>query len=542
MLARLRIGPKLLLAPGVVLLLLLVLSAAAYVAMVRQNASLNTIVQERAANIRMAADLEITSNRAHADIYQLLTQINASFAAARIEAQVKTLRARHAHISELLGQLDATTLQDAVEHALVVQSGEGFKEYLKAVNDVIELAQVDQSMGTNAMIKAEKAYEGMAQRLQALAASERVMSERAVESARADFGRVRTFMPLLVLLSIALSLGISMAVRRALLRQVRDIGEAAGELAKGNLTVRPRSYGEDEIAQTARALDTSIRNLNRTLRGILASAQSIDTASREIAMGNADLANRTESQASSLQQTAASMEELTETVSQTANNAQAANQLAIKASHHAERGGQVVDHLMLTMESIRGSSRRVVDIVGVIDGIANQTNILALNAAVEAARAGEHGRGFAVVASEVRTLAQRSAMAAKEIKELIAAAVAEIDGGSASAVRAGTSMADIVQSVQQVGDLIAQISQASAEQAQGITEINQAVVTMDGMTQQNSALVEEAAAAAESLHDQAVSLSEAVSAFQLEEGAPERVPQREGAPLRPHLWLASTRP
>jgi methyl-accepting chemotaxis protein len=271
------------------------------------------------------------------------------------------------------------------------------------------------------------------------------------------------------------------------------------------------------------------------------SAQSVGTASREIAMGNADLSHRTERHASSLEQTASSMEVLTQTVSKTASSALVANRLAESASTFAQKGGNVVDRLVLTMKSIQGSSNRVVEIVGVIDSIACQTNFLALNAAVEAARAGEHGRGFAVVAAEVRALAQRSAAAAQEIKDLILQSVAQIEGGSVSVSEAGENMADILASVRQVGNIISQISNASAEQASGLTEMNQAIVQMDEMTQQNSALVEQAAAAAESLQDQALSLSRAVAAFKLDEEpeAPNEPPPNVGG--KAHLRLASKR-
>jgi methyl-accepting chemotaxis protein len=394
------------------------------------------------------------------------------------------------------------------------------------------------------MSKAERAFDVVATRLGELSRLEQELSEKASNSAQSDFRIISILMPVVILLSIGLSLAITMAVRRALLKEVTEIGDAAIDLANGNLMVGARTYGKDEISDTSRVLDTSIRNLNSTLKGILESARSIDSASREMAQGNADLSSRTEAQASSLQQTACSMEELTAVVSQTASSAHAANLLAENASSVASRGGDVVERLLTTMASIKGSSGKVVEIAGVIDRIANQTSILALNAAVEAGRAGDHGRGFAVVASEVRVLAQQSATAAREIKELIAQSVAEIDGGSASAVEAGKDMADIASSVQRVGAIMSQISHASAEQATGIFEVSQAIVQMDHMTQKNSALVDEAAAAAKSLQQQAVSLARAVAGFNLDEAALLPLPpsMRNGVGGRkPHLRLASKR-
>jgi methyl-accepting chemotaxis protein len=323
-------------------------------------------------------------------------------------------------------------------------------------------------------------------------------------------------MAVLVLLSIGLSLVVTMLVRRAMLADIRAIADAVGELAEGRLSPVAPNNGRDEIADTSRALDHTIANLEATLRSILTSVHSIDTASREIATGNLDLSTRTEMQAGSLEQTASAMETLTVAVKDNANNARLATELAAEAARLAAQGGVAVDRAVTTMESIKSSSRKIVEIIGVIDGISFQTNILALNAAVEAARAGEQGRGFAVVASEVRTLAQRSAAAAKEIKALIAASVSIIDGGSASVNEAGASMGNIVASVQQVNDIIERISVASTEQAEGIAEVNHAVGQMDDMTQQNAALVEQAAAAAESLHEQTVNLSQAISIFKIE--------------------------
>ena len=298
----------------------------------------------------------------------------------------------------------------------------------------------------------------------------------------------------------------------------RPLGEAialADSIAGGDLSPRPAVNRGDEMGDLMRALQTMTAALGRVVQQVHTASDSIRTASTEIASGNQDLSARTEQTASSLQQTASSMEQLTGTVKQSADSARQANQLASSAAEVAARGGSVVSQVVTTMDEINASSKKISDIIGVIDGIAFQTNILALNAAVEAARAGEQGRGFAVVASEVRSLAQRSADAAKEIKALIGASVDRVEAGSRLVADAGKTMSEIVGSVQRVSDIIGEITAASSEQSDGIGQINTAVTQLDQMTQQNSALVEESAAAAESLKDQAARLAQAVGTFRL---------------------------
>jgi len=289
----------------------------------------------------------------------------------------------------------------------------------------------------------------------------------------------------------------------------------AQTVAAGDLTSRIDIRSVDETGLLLQALKHMNQNLFDIVAKVRAGTESIAAASGQIASGNLDLSARTEEQASSLEQTAASMEELTATVRQNADNARQAKQLAASASNVATAGGTVVAQVVDTMTSIRASSRRIVDIIGVIDGIAFQTNILALNAAVEAARAGEQGRGFAVVATEVRNLAQRSAAAAKEIKVLISTSVDQVEVGSQLVADAGNTMEQIVASVQRVTDIMQEISAASQEQSAGIEQINQAIIQMDQVTQQNAALVEEAAATSEALELQAGGLAGVVSTFKL---------------------------
>ncbi len=514
MLNKLRIGPKLLLAPGLVLLLLTLLSGAAYYGMVRQNASLENMVQVRAARLKNAADVARDAKGAHANIYQLLAWVNGSFAKSRLDALSADIDARHAAIAAQLKTLAAVA--DPAERKLVDASGSALAAYRKSVLETIDMAQVDVSIAANSMQKAEAQFVVLDKALAGLSALEKTLSESAYAEARAEFRTLGISMAVLVLLSIGLSLAVTMLVRRAMLADIRAISEVVGELAEGRINAGKGSSGRDEIADTSRALDHTIVKLNDALRKILASVASIDTASREIATGNLDLSTRTELQAGSLQQTASAMETLTAAVRHNASNAREATGLAAEATRLASQGGQAVDRAVSTMESIKASSRKIVEIIGVIDGISFQTNILALNAAVEAARAGEQGRGFAVVAAEVRTLAQRSAAAAREIKALIANSVAIVDSGSHSVNEAGASMGHIVASVRQVNEIIERISAASTEQAEGIAEVNRAVGQMDDMTQQNAALVEQAAAAAGSLAEQTVNLSEAVSIFKID--------------------------
>ena len=335
-----------------------------------------------------------------------------------------------------------------------------------------------------------------------------------------------------VLCAWLLTIGIVHPLRMAL--------GVARRVADGDLTAQIDASAKDETGQLLQALKDMNGSLLTIVAEVRGGTDSIATSSTQIAAGNQDLSSRTEQQAGSLEETASSMEELTSTVKQNADNARQANQLAASASQVAVKGGEVVAQVVGTMESINASSNKIVDIIAVIDGIAFQTNILALNAAVEAARAGEQGRGFAVVASEVRNLAQRSSQAAKEIKTLIGASVEQVNAGSMLVAQAGSTMNDIVASVQRVSDIISEITAASSEQSVGIDEINRAIGQMDAVTQQNAALVEEAAAAAESMQDQAHKLAQIVSVFKLDHQAAARKPAARPQ-AAPALRLGRTR-
>jgi len=365
------------------------------------------------------------------------------------------------------------------------------------------------------------------------------------DRADASFQRIRAVALTAVVLGIALAVLMGGAMIRQISRALRNAVQITQSVAQGDLTVPIDARGKDEIAQLLGGLVTMRDNLAHVVSGVRGNAQGVASASAEIASGNNDLSIRTEQQASALQETAASMEELSSTVKQNADNARQANQLAMSASTVAGQGGDVVSEVVETMKGINDSSKKIADIISVIDGIAFQTNILALNAAVEAARAGEQGRGFAVVAGEVRNLAGRSAEAAKEIKALITASVERVEQGSVLVDKAGVTMTEVVSSIRRVTDIMGEISAASSEQSTGVSQVGEAVTQMDQVTQQNAALVEEMAAAASSLNHQAQALVGAVAVFKL--SADTSVPPPVAAsPARavsaPSLPLVAARP
>jgi methyl-accepting chemotaxis protein len=341
------------------------------------------------------------------------------------------------------------------------------------------------------------------------------------------------------IVALACGAAFGLLLTRSITRPLARAVGLAQQVASGDLTADIEADSRDEVGELLAALKRMNESLLQTVNQVRAGTETIVTASQQIATGNLDLSARTEQQASALEETASSMEELTGSVRQNADNARQANTLAQSASEIAARGGSVVSEVVQTMESINASSKKIGDIIGVIDGIAFQTNILALNAAVEAARAGEQGRGFAVVASEVRNLAQRSAAAAKEIRTLIMDSVAKVDAGGRLVTEAGATMQEIVQGIARVTDVMAEITSASAEQASGIEQINAAITQMDSVTQQNAALVEEAAAAAASMQDQAAILAQLVSTFKVEAGRSAQASQRQAGAGTARLSLSA---
>ncbi|MBI2225902.1 MAG: Tar ligand binding domain-containing protein [Betaproteobacteria bacterium] len=407
---------------------------------------------------------------------------------------------------------------EGLKPALAALGANNIKEATRIVVEAIRPFYVPVGEGINALMKLQ-----------------RDVAKQEYDQAQSRYATIRNVSLAAMTLGVLLALVVGFFLVRAIVVPLNEAIAVANAVASGDLTSRIEAHTTNETGRLLQALKLMNENLVNLAGEVRSSTDSITTASKEIASGNADLSQRTEEQASSLEETASSMEELTSTVKQNAENAKQANQLAASASEVAVKGGAVVGKVVDTMSSINESSKKIVDIIGVIDGIAFQTNILALNAAVEAARAGEQGRGFAVVATEVRNLAQRSAAAAKEIKALIGDSVEKVGTGTKLVDEAGKTMDEIVSSVKRVTDIMAEISAASQEQSSGIEQVNQAVMQMDEVTQQNAALVEEAAAAAESMQEQAQNLTQAVSVFKLAHGqqtraalTPAPLPEGEG--------------
>ncbi|WP_307729111.1 methyl-accepting chemotaxis protein [Massilia sp. IC2-476] len=457
--------------------------------------------------------------------------------AAQRAATQAAMRQTSERITEILKELERTVATPKGKALLadILAKRTAYIDVRKALLAAEDAG--DQAASTEGNARMQAAFDAYDATLGALAGNERKRaSEMEQEIAEAN-SRGQLLLGVLCTVALVIAAAATVFVTRSITRPLARAVAVARTVAAGDLSSDIDTQAKDETGELLGAL----REMNASLRAIVgevrSGADTIATASDEIARGNLDLSSRTEQQAGSLEETASSMEELTSAVRQNAENARQANQLALQASSVAQRGGEVIAGVTTTMSAIRESANRIVDIIGVIDGIAFQTNILALNAAVEAARAGEQGRGFAVVASEVRTLAQRSASAAKEIKALIGTSVENVGAGSRQVEQAGATMDEIVRSVARVNDIMGEITLASREQETGIEQINGAVGEMDTVTQQNAALVEEAAAAAQSLQEQAARLAEAVSVFRLD-GAAGGVRRAAGRELRPTQALA----
>jgi len=412
-----------------------------------------------------------------------------------------------------------TQISEPEEKAIYPDVEKAIAVFLAEHKKILDISRTNKNEEARTLLRGEstKVYRNLLDQVEKLVEVNEKGSEKSSADADATYANARLWIIAMLAVCIVTAMGLAMWISRVIAKPLGAAVEVAQRVAGGDLTADIRLTGKDETGQLLAALKGMNDNLLKIVGEVRSGTDTIATASSEIASGNMDLSSRTEQQAGSLEETASAMEELTATVKQNADNARQANQLAVTASEVASAGGEVVGQVVNTMGSINDSSRKIVDIISVIDGIAFQTNILALNAAVEAARAGEQGRGFAVVASEVRSLAQRSAAAAKEIKILIDDSVAKVDVGSKLVEQAGATMDEVVNSVRRVTDIVSEITAASNEQSQGIGQINLAITQMDEATQQNAALVEQAAAAAQSMQEQAGRLSEMVGVFKLRE-------------------------
>ena len=449
----------------------------------------------------------------HTRVYRTISVIG-----SMDESQIKAIRVDQTQqlqgIKKVVGALvsadGSTELRSAVTDLNL-----RIDKYAGQADACIEIAAGDPATGIASMRTADATFVAAAQAMVAIVTRVESVSDASIEASEQRSRTTNRILAALSFLAACVAVGLSWLMQRKIVAELARAAEVANQVAHGNLNLDASSDRQDEVGDLMRALNAMTAQLNQTISTVRDSSDSIRIASTEIATGNQDLANRTEQTASSLQGAAASTDQLTGTVRQATDAVLQANQLAASASQVAARGGAVVAQVVSTMEEINTSARKISDIIGVIDGIAFQTNILALNAAVEAARAGEQGRGFAVVASEVRSLAGRSAQAAKEIKSLIGISVDKVDSGSKLVVEAGRTMTEIVSSVQRVSHIMGEISLASSVQNDGISQVNTAVIALDQMTQQNAALVEQSAAAAESLREQAQRLSALVSTFKL---------------------------
>ena len=510
-----KIRTKLAVAFGLLVLLVVALGAIALNALGRVHGHVQEIGGNLLPSVQILGDMRVDANR--------LRLAEGVMVMSRTPAQAKALT------TEVGEQRKALTRSEAAYAPLVTpgEEADGYRSYqarrdayLKSVDDITRLSNGDDETGT---AEASRLYAGpsrelftaMVTAIGQLSQINKRASDAALAASADSYAGARWSVVAFVLASLVAGVLLAMWMTRLITGPLRNALFVSQQIAAGNLGIEVDDSSKDEVGLLLTGLAAMRDSLARVVGGVRSNAEGVATASAQISQGNNDLSARTEQQASALEETAASMEELGSTVRQNADNARQANQLAISASAVAVQGGEAVSEVVETMKGINDSSRRIADIIGTIDGIAFQTNILALNAAVEAARAGEQGRGFAVVASEVRSLAQRSAEAAKEIKALITASVQRVEQGTAQVDRAGTTMTEVVGSIRRVTDIMGEISAASAEQSAGVGQVSEAVTQMDQATQQNAALVEESAAAAASLRSQAEQLVSAVAVFQL---------------------------
>ncbi len=535
-LANLNIGKRLGLGFGTICVMLVAMIATSNMMLGRINAGTDEIVNRRMPRIETTTRLigEIS------DIALALRNMMLTAEQSDRQKQVEEIRSSRKEIDRLLAELDRLLTNPKARDLLaqMKQHAErytlGQEQLMKHVN-----AGLDEEARQYLIEELRPLLAQLKKAVHEQAELQKAIAQEKAEEAQRTYENTVRLMWALGAVALALAGFVAWSITRSITRPVQRALEVANTVAAGDLTSRIDVTTRDEAGQLLQALKTMNENLARTVGTVRTGTDTITVAAAEVAAGSQDLSARTEQQASSLEETASSMEELTSTVKQNADNARQANVLAEAASQVAERGGAVIGQVVGTMSDIDASAGKINDIIGVIDGIAFQTNILALNAAVEAARAGEQGRGFAVVASEVRNLAQRSAAAAKEIKGLINDSSDKVASGSRLVAEAGATMQEIVDSVRRVTDIMGEITSASQEQTAGIEQINQAVVEMDNVTQQNAALVEEAAAAAEAMKEQAAKLNAAMAVFRVEGGEQAAAPAAARGAQRPVMALAA---
>ncbi|HEX7984604.1 MAG TPA: methyl-accepting chemotaxis protein [Duganella sp.] len=520
--ANLKIGTRLGAAFVALLLLLLLVATLGWSSLTRTKTNIDVITNENNQKLDAANDLQRELNMCARAVRNYILFSDGD----NRREMLARLNKANDNMTEPLARLGRLVWSERGK-ALTGEIASRRAELMPRFQHVVAL--IDAGKSEEAVSYLKTAVQGPQDQLFAATAEIIALQERQNSTAKEDMNREYQFATQALLAAVIGAVVVGATLSWLITRSITGpIGRAvvvAQTVAAGDLTSVIEVHSTDETGQLLQALKMMNTNLVDIVARVRGGTETIATASAQIASGNLDLSSRTEQQAGTLEETASSMEELTSTVNQNVDNARQANQLAIAASAVAVEGGAVMARVVTTMGAINDAAGKIVDIIGVIDGIAFQTNILALNAAVEAARAGEQGRGFAVVATEVRNLAQRSTVAAREIKELIAASAERVELGSKQVDQAGSTMQAIVGSIQSVTDIMAEITAASQEQAAGIEQINQAITQMDDVTQQNASLVEQAAAASSSLQDQAASLSRAVSVFKTD-AAPARLPAR----------------
>ena len=500
--------------------LLLMVGGIGLYGVTKGDQALNTVYSQRTVPITLLSEIQYLQLRSQLALS--LAQLEATDKQTAISSKI--VEDNTAQANKLWEQYRAVDLS-AEEEKLAEAYWDNQKQYLQqAIQPALAQLQANELFAANALMsdKVRPMFEAMREKSNALMDVLVQGTKKEYENSSRRNTVIRTVSLVALLAGLAIAVLFGWRLMKGITGPLDQAVGIANAVANGNLSQHIPTHGTDEISALLRALSSMQQGLVNVVSSVRKGSEGVATACSEIAQGNHDLSTRTEHQASALEETAASMEELSSTVHQNADSAREANQLAKQASAVATRGGSVVGQVVETMKGINDSSRKIADIISVIDGIAFQTNILALNAAVEAARAGEQGRGFAVVASEVRSLAGRSAAAAKEIKTLISVSVERVELGSTLVDQAGTTMQEVVSAIRRVTDIMGEISAASSEQSSGVAQVGEAVTQMDQVTQQNAALVEEMAAAASSLQSQAEDLVQSVSVFTL---APEHALQ-----------------